>query len=128
MYARAEEAGRRPHVVIAHTDAAYVLGAVRAFRRNGWHFSLAATGPEARRLASSFDADLVVLQADLPGESGWLTCAKIHFGDPRCHVILVSDDDEGDEGFAEFAGAARLVTRAQGAEALLDEVPLAVSA
>src|SRR5437588_3500238 len=79
MFEQLEEAGlRRPHVIIAHSDPGYTMAAVRAFRRNGWMFTLAANGPEARRLASAVAPDLVVLEAELPGESGWLTCAKLN--------------------------------------------------
>jgi DNA-binding response OmpR family regulator len=130
MFARSNEAGYpRPHVVIAHSDAAYTMGVVRAFRRHGWLFTLAANGPEARRLASSLAADLVVLEADLPGESGWLTCAKLNVGADRQAVVLVTEqEDEQAEEFAQFAGALRLVTREQGAEALFEDVALAVPA
>src|SRR6476646_3435582 len=74
MLARREAGRRRPHVVLAHSDAAYAAGVARAFRRHGWVVAPAASGPEARRLASALAADLVVLEADLPAESGWLTC------------------------------------------------------
>jgi DNA-binding response OmpR family regulator len=130
MFARLEEAGpRRPHVIIAHSDPSYAMGAVRAFRRNGWGFTLAASGPEARRLATVFAPDLVVLEAELPGESGWLTCAKLNVGEERQPVILVTEANTtyGEE-FAEFIGALRLVSRAQGPEALLEESRLAVPA
>jgi ActR/RegA family two-component response regulator len=130
MSARSEEAGRRrPHVIIAHSDAGYTMGVVRAFRRNGWRFTLAANGPEARRLASTLAPNLVVLEAELPGESGWLTCAKLNVGESRQSVILVTEAANicGEE-FAEFIGALRLVTRADGPEALLEESGLAVPA
>src|SRR5438105_4588525 len=110
MFARSGEAGRRrPHVVIAHSDAAYTTGVTRAFRRYGWVVAPAADGPSARRLAASLSADLVVLQADLPEESGWLTCAKMNLGRERPPVVLVTDETAPGDEFAGFAGAARLV-------------------
>jgi DNA-binding response OmpR family regulator len=123
MSARSGEAGRqRPHVVIAHSDTAYVLGAARAFRRHGWDVALAAVGQEARRLAAQLSARLVVLETSLPDETGWLTCAKLTVGDDAPSVVLVADEDEDrDEEFADFAGAARLVTRDEGTEPLLEE-------
>jgi DNA-binding response OmpR family regulator len=127
MFVRSREAvRRRPHVVIAHSDLAYTAGVVRAFRRHGWEVAPAVTGQAARRLASSLEADLVVLQADLPDESGWLTCAKLNVGGDRHNVVLVSEEDGvRDEQYAQVAGAVRLVTREQGAEPLLEEAGLA---
>jgi CheY-like chemotaxis protein len=128
MFARSREAGRRRrHVVIAHSDPAYSTGVARAFRRYGWGVAHAADGPEARQLATSLAADLVVLQADLPAESGWLTCAKLSADRGRPSVVLVAEGPVGcDEPFAEFAGATRLVSRHQGAGPLLEEAGLAV--
>jgi DNA-binding response OmpR family regulator len=122
MFAWSGEAGRnRPHAVIAHSNPAYVGSVERVFRQHGWAVMTAADGPQARRLASLFAPNLVVLEADLPGESGWLTCAKLRLGD-RTPVILVAEDrDERDEEFAAFAGATRLVTQDEGVEFLLEE-------
>ena len=127
MSARSKEAGRRrPHVVIAHSDPAYSTGVARAFRRFGWGVAHAVDGPEARRLATSLAADLVVLQADLPAESGWLTCAKLSADRARTSVVLVTGQPVArDQQFAAFAGAARLVTPEQGADPLLEEAGLA---
>ncbi len=126
MFARSKEAGRRrPSVVIAHSDPAYAAGAARAFRRYGWEVVPAADGPEARRLAAAPAVRLVVLEASLPEESGWLTCAKISAAGARAPVVLVGEDFAAVDGaFAEFAGAARLARREQGYEALLEEAGL----
>ncbi len=129
MFARGEAGPRRPHVVIAHSDAAYAAGVGRAFRRHGWAVASAVSGPEARRLASALAADLIVLEADLPGESGWLTCAKLNVGGDRPPVVLVTADEGARAGeFAEFAGAVRFVTRRQGADPLLEEMGLVAPA
>jgi DNA-binding response OmpR family regulator len=129
MFARGEAGRRRPHVIIAHSDAAYAAGVARAFRRHGWAVASTVSGPEARRLASALAADLVVLEADLPEESGWLTCAKLNVGVDRPPVILVTADDGARaEEFAQFAGAARFVTCAQGADPLLEEVGIVAPA
>jgi DNA-binding response OmpR family regulator len=127
MFARSGEAGRqRPQVVIAHSDTAYVLGVARAFRRHGWDTAIAAVGQEARRLAALHSARLVVLETDLPDESGWLTCAKLNVGNAGPAVVLVTEEAaECDADFADFAGAARLVTRDEGFEPLLEEAGLA---
>ncbi len=122
MFARSPEAGRRrPCVIIAHSDPVYAVGAARAFRRHGWVPLLAADGPQARQLAAECPGSLVVLEADLPGESGWLTCAKLSLARPRYRIVLVAaNQDECDDSFAEFAGAARLVMQDQGLDPLLE--------
>lgn len=128
MFARSGEAGRRrPHVVIAHSDPAYVGSVERVFRQHGWAVASAADGPQARRLAELLPATLVVLEAGLPRESGWLTCAKLSIGSARCSVVLVTGAEAPrDEEFADFAGAVRLVTREEGTGPLLEAAGLAV--
>jgi DNA-binding response OmpR family regulator len=113
----------RPSLVLAHADPVYAAGAARAFRRLGWDPYTARTGPEARRLARLLGANLVVLDAELCGESGWLTCAKLVQELPRVKVVLVADDlDAHREQFAAFVGARALVARAAGVPALLARV------
>ena len=128
MLARSGEAGQyRPHVVVAHSDTAYVLGVARAFRRHGWEVAIAAVGQEVRRLAALHSARLVVLETNLPDESGWLTCAKLNVGGDPATVILVAEDEADCDGeFAQFAGAARIVTRDEGLDPLLEEAGLAM--
>ncbi|HEX5272921.1 MAG TPA: response regulator [Gemmataceae bacterium] len=128
MFARSKEAGRRrPNVVIAHSDPAYAAGAARAFRRYGWEVVAAADGPEARRLAAAPAVRLVVLETELPDESGWLTSAKLTAIGFRAPVVLVGDEGgAAEDAFAAFAGAVRLITRRQGYEALLEEAGLTV--
>jgi DNA-binding response OmpR family regulator len=101
---------------------AYVLSVTRAFRRHGWGVALAAVGQEARRLAQELSASLVVLKTDLPGESGWLTCAKLSVGSEPPPVVLVADsEDDRDMEFAAFAGASRIITLDEGLQPLLEE-------
>jgi ActR/RegA family two-component response regulator len=122
-----ENVGYRPCLVLAHTDAAYAAMSSRAFRRRGWDVYNAQTGPEARRLARMLDADLVVLDTALPGESGWLTCEKLTAELPGTRVVLVAPEAGGwEQRFAEFVGAAAVLRRGDGASALLGEVPAAV--
>ena len=113
----------RPSLLVAHADPAYAFAVARAFQRLGWDTYLARTGPETRRLARMLDADLVVLDADLPDESGWLTCAKLVHELPCVKVVLVANHlDAYQEQLADFVGATALVGRAAGVSALLAEV------
>jgi DNA-binding response OmpR family regulator len=112
-----------PCLILAHGDPVYAASACRAFRRLGWDVYLARTGPEVRRLARMLEPDLVVLDAELPEETGWLTCDKLTHEAPRAKVVLVDDiPDAQREQFAAFVGAAALVGRKAGMAPLLDEV------
>ena len=121
--AREEKDSFRPCLVVAHTGPVYAALTCRAFRRLGWDVYTAQTGPEARRLARMLDAELVVLDTALPGESGWLTCDKLTREFPAVKVLLIDGrpTPEGDQ-FAAFVGAAALVPRQDGPAALLPHV------
>jgi CheY-like chemotaxis protein len=126
MFARSGEAGRsRPSVVIAHTQNAYISSVERAFREHGWVIVRAADGPQARRLFADLQPSLVILEAEFPGESGWLTCAKLTLEDADARTILVGDElSEFERDFADFVGAVRLVASEDGVEPLLEEAGL----
>jgi DNA-binding response OmpR family regulator len=113
----------RPCLILAHADAAYCVQITRTFRRHGWDVYPAQTGPQVRRLARMMQPELVVLQADLPGESGWLTCDKLTGEFPTVKVVLVAADTTPRRAdFADFVGAEALVSRRDGAAALLPRV------
>ncbi len=110
----------RPCLVLAHGDPAFAAPAERSFRRQGWDVYPAASGPQARRLARMLEADLVVLDAELPGESGWLTCDKLTREFPLLKVLLViNQPDPAAEALARFVGASALTNRADGMTKLI---------
>jgi DNA-binding response OmpR family regulator len=113
--------GYRPCLVLALADPPQATDAARRFRRLGWDVYPVKTGPEARRVARMVDADLVVLDTDLPAESGWLTCAKLVLERPRTRVVLYGDVGERYRVFATFVGAHDLIDRAAGVEGLVRE-------
>ncbi len=116
--------GSNPCLVLTHADADYAAMAARAFRRQGWDVYSANSGPQARRLARMLRPSLVVLQADLPGESGWLTCAKFTVEQPSLPVLLVaSQPGQLEEEYAQFAGAEGVVALENGPNALVAQVP-----
>ena len=116
-------AGFRPCLILAHTDPVYTTQVIRAFRRFGWDVYPAHNGPEVRRLTRMLEPQLVVMQADLPDESGWLTCDKLTGEFPMCKVVLVAADPKPDHAaFAAFVGAAALADRKDGLAALLAQV------
>ena len=124
LVAHERSAGYRPCLVLADSDPAYAAATGRSFRRLGWDVYEAKLGPEARRLARMLEADLVILAADLPEETGWLTCAKLVRERPRTRVILVDHaaDDPRARHMAAFVGAKALVRRDAGMDALLPQI------
>jgi DNA-binding response OmpR family regulator len=123
MFSRSEIAVReRPCLILAQTDPLYADLVRRTFHGWGWEVRLASAGVEARKLAADSEPALVVMDADLPGESGWLTCAKLTSDMPNLRVILISDRmTRGRQRFAAFVGAANIVARRGSLQALLCE-------
>jgi DNA-binding response OmpR family regulator len=112
----------RPRLVVAHSDEKYVAQVCQSFRLRGWDVYLAPDGPEARRFARDFDARALILEADLPGDSGWLTAAKASRELPRVKIFLTSPAPSGErQRFASFVGAT-LIRRADGVAALVELV------
>ncbi len=118
-----EPANYRPCLVMAHGDARYSAETSRSFRRLGWDVYHAQTGPEIRRLARMLEADLVVMDAELPEESGWLTCAKLTREREQLQVVLVGPrDDPAARALAQFVGARALVDAADDLAGMLCEL------
>jgi DNA-binding response OmpR family regulator len=112
-----------PCLVLAHSDGVYKAAIARGFRRLGWDVYLADDGPEVRRLVAMLEADAVILDAELPGESGWLTCAKLTAEQPFAKVVLISSEPgPRNRQFAAFVGACALVRPSAGLAPLLDEL------
>ena len=113
----------RPRMVLAYTDSARAALTSRQFRRLGWEVHQVTTGPEARRLACALRPQVVVLDTDLRGESGWLTCAKLNLTGAAPRVVLVSADITPEqEAFAELVGASALIAAQAALPALIAEV------
>ena len=120
--ATGDNAPYRPCLILAHADPVYAELTCRSFRRRGWDVYRAGTGPEARRLARMMQPELVLLDTDLPEESGWLTCDKLIREQPHARVILVGTATAPqDEQFAAFVGACALVNRAGSMTLLLED-------
>jgi DNA-binding response OmpR family regulator len=113
------EIGGRPRLLLAYADAAYASECGRYFRRLGWEVQMVASGAEARELAGDYRPQVVVLDAELLDESGWLTSAKISTENPKLRIILVADrEDDRIPGRLRMVGADHAVWRADGAEGL----------
>ena len=104
----------RPCLLLAAGDSAATSETCLRLRRLGWDIYRASVGPEVRRLSRMLEPDLVVLDTDLEGESGWLTCAKLKQERPAGEVILTTGDDSPrNRTLARFVGATALVSRQQ---------------
>jgi CheY-like chemotaxis protein len=113
----------RPCLLVAHGDATYAALVNRAFRRLGWDTYAARTGPEARRLASMLQPDLMVMATDLEEESGWLTCEKVLREQPHLRIFLVGDaSEQRNPGFAGFLGAAGFFDSGDSIASLVESV------
>jgi DNA-binding response OmpR family regulator len=86
----AMDAVYRPLLVLAYSDSAHAARCGRYFRRLGWEVRLVATAAEARRLCSVCTPRAVILDIDLPDESGWLTCAKMTQEETDLKVFLLA--------------------------------------
>src|SRR6266480_4726177 len=92
MSGRFNDFGGRPRLLLAYADPAYASECGRCFRRLGWEVEMVASGAEARELAHEYRPDVVVLDAELLDESGWLTSAKISTDNPALRIILVASE------------------------------------
>ena len=103
--------------------ARYTAAVSRSFRRLQWAVHAAANADEVRRLAYLHGPELIVLAAELPGESGWLICEKLHAELPGVKIVLVAEEPTPYlERFAQFVGAAALISVHSAPAALLDLV------
>jgi DNA-binding NarL/FixJ family response regulator len=113
------EHGSRSRLLLAYADAAYASECGRYFRRMGWEVQMVASGTEARELARAYRPHVVVLDAELLDESGWLTSAKISTENPALRILLVADErTDHTHDRLRMVGATQSVSRGDGAEAL----------
>jgi CheY-like chemotaxis protein len=109
----------RPRLLFAYSDSAHASRCVRYFRRQGWQVHMVASGAEAQRLAAELKPEVIVLDVDLPDESGWLSAAKIRLLPPDERVVLLAAEvDDQLRERAESLGVLGIVRRADGPEGL----------
>jgi len=113
----------RDRVVVALSDTVFAAWIARRLRRLGWGVHQARSATEVHRLTKEFSPQVVVLETQLPDESGWLTCEKILRDDSTVKVVLVASQwERSGQDFAEFVGAAALISQEDGVQALIDQV------
>ncbi len=129
MIAQNNNIGCRPRLVLGYADSNHAALCARQFRRQGWEVHQTRSGPEARRLAGCLEPALVMLDAELAGESGWLTAAKLLLERPRQKILLVGPERTSTlEQLTAFLGAAGFLTRAECATLLEEELGMSMSA
>ena len=116
------QAGRQK-LIVSHHDPDYSARVSKQFRQLGWDVHSAESEADVRRLARSIAPAVVILATDFPGESGWLTCAKLTSERPGLKVILVGHGLTPDQvRFGTFAGSSALVELEHGMRGLVEEV------
>jgi DNA-binding response OmpR family regulator len=101
---------RPPRVVIGHRDKDYATRIGRQLAEIGWEGVTVDCAAKARVLARAERTVALLLDVDLPDESGWLTCDKVTRERPELCVVLLSNDTSAeDHRFATFVGARALV-------------------
>lgn len=122
MIAQTERPNVRPCLVLGYADSAHAAQTGRALRRQGWEVHMAGTAADVHRLVRATAPRVVVLDVDLPDESGWLTCAKLRVESSEQQVVmLATEPSESDHEFAAFLGAKGLVRRDDPLSAFIDE-------
>jgi DNA-binding response OmpR family regulator len=121
MLAHNDKTCSRPRLVLAFADSASAAQRARQCRRQGWEVHQTRSGWEARRLAAAIEPAVVVLDAGLADESGWLTAAKLLLERPRQKILLAGvERTTCQEQFAHFLGAVGFVAHEETAAALED--------
>jgi DNA-binding response OmpR family regulator len=101
---------RPPRVVIGHRDTGYASCLGQQLAEVGWESVVADSAAQARILARGKRTVAVLLDVELPDESGWLTCDKVTRERPELCVVLLSNDTRPeDRRFATFVGARAIV-------------------
>ena len=109
---------RKPKLVVGLAGSALADAVESHFRALGWDVAQAATGADAGRFAYKCRPTAVVLSSDLPGESGFLTCAKVRLTRPGVRVVLVGPEVGRNAAWARQAGAVGYLPDSAGAAAV----------
>ena len=95
-------------LILASTDRARANRAAEYFQHQGWEVHRTCSGVEARALTHSVRPDAVILDTNLPDETGWLTCAKLRLAKPAQKIVLVGSEERG---MSTFVGASALISQ-----------------
>jgi DNA-binding response OmpR family regulator len=108
-------------------DLGVRVSLARALESENYRVTVAADGVEALGAMPEADADLVLLDADLPDGRGWAAFQCIGALYPSVPVILITRRPHQEER-ARFAGAAGLLEKPLNVSVLLQRVQEVLSA
>ncbi len=112
----APQAGRAPAargaaLVLASANGAALTTTATALRRAGFWVAVAADGTEALRRWRADRADLLVLDAVLPGVGGVEVCRQVRAAGATPVVVLADGGDDAQVGAAFAAGASAVLPK-----------------
>ncbi len=115
--------GLRPSILFAHGDDEYRREVSEYFRMMGIRFATTSTADQTHRLARHLDASVIVIDTELPDESGYLACAKLKTQYPESKVLLlVAAETPTTQRYAAFAGADGVLYRDHDLANLLETI------
>jgi DNA-binding response OmpR family regulator len=114
------------NVVLALPESDVAAETAERLHGFGWRVHRVADCDALRELTCHMAPDVVVLPADGPDESGWLTCAKLMRAIPRLRVLVVGEPTGEATQMARFIGAEAPVPADVGAAELADRVQGAI--
>ncbi len=93
-------------VLILETRDEVFRGLKALFYAHGVRVTRAESATALAERAAGFCADLVLINADLPGESGWLACAKLRLQRQKQQLWVYADQTPtGPEQCTDLSGA-----------------------
>ena len=80
----------RPQILLVEDDEMLLEVMTEALKRERYTFVTARSGDEAIQLAYTLGPEVVLLDIDLPGQSGLLVAAKLKVVEPSPKVLFVT--------------------------------------
>ena len=80
----------RRSILLVDDDPTFLEVMTRGMQRHGFEVFAAADGPTARRLAADSQPDLVLLDLNLPGDSGLVTLPYLIESCPQARVVILT--------------------------------------
>lgn len=111
-----------PHIVIVEDDADIAQMLVDLLGEGGFRASVAASGSEMNRLLSRNRADLIVLDAMLPGEDGFSICRRVRAAGTTPILMLTALSEDIDRIVGLELGADDYVTKPFNSRELLARI------
>lgn len=120
---------QRPRVLLVEDEDTLVEVMEAALERDGYNFAMARTGDEALERACEFQPDAVLLDVNLPGQSGFLVAAKLKLLEPSPRIIFLTALPRGQsDRMAAFLKAEAILHKPVSVKKVLSELNRALGA